>query len=137
MATDTVFARLQEIQRSWGLTHAQMAELLHVESERYSSWMEQADRDPELPTLLPGAENAAPLIAIHRRLSERLHGPEDQVQWLTRPHRDFDGNPPIQVARSSPENLAWLAYYLESALTLGLAVLQERDDAASRRPGTG
>jgi hypothetical protein len=117
MNSESLFQRFASIQREWGLTHDQMAGLLHVERDRYEAWLASA-ADPRLPTIPPGAESGAPLVAIHRRLSEKLPDTEQQVRWLTTAHPDFDGHKPYDIAVSSAENLAWLAYYLESALTL-------------------
>ncbi len=108
-----LFQALVRIQASWRLGNAEMAALCHVEESAYLGWLARASTPP--PESIPsGTQCASALVSIARRLAEKFSSVEAQVEWLTTPHTHFDQNKPLDVALSSPENLQWLAYYLES-----------------------
>ena len=108
---------LKDVQTSWGLSHPQMAALCQIDVATYINWVQDPFSDAPGGPLIPiGMEHAMPLVAIFQRLRKSIPSVEEQVKWMTTGHPDFGDNKPIDVAASSPENLSWLAYYLESAL---------------------
>ncbi len=112
----TVPQWLRKIRVEWGLEPAQFAGLLRVPIDAIEHLLESAGGDsPSQPTIPPGFDAAAPLIAIYRRLATRYPKGEEQVKWLFTAHPDFGGAKPIDVAASSLENLYWVGYYLDSA----------------------
>ncbi len=112
---------LRRIQLDWGMDSTQMASLAHVDVATYEGWV-ASKPEPEAvssaipqPTVPPGMDNAVPLVSIYRRLSAVVSSPEEQVQWLVKPHSAFDQNPPVDVMRSSLANLNWVAYFMAYA----------------------
>lgn len=110
---ETLARALARVQIDWQLSDEQMARLCHLETQAYLDAVREA-RAPDAPTIPRGLERAMTLVSIQKRLA--LHFPDaiDQVKWLSTPNRDFDQNRPLDVALSSPENQAWLGYYLAS-----------------------
>jgi hypothetical protein len=106
----TLSDHLTRIQDDWGMTDEQICALTHSDIETYRSWL-SLKSDATIPA---GMENVVPLLAIHKHLKARFAKPEAQAKWLLTPNKDFDNNKPLDVAASSPQNLFWLAYYLES-----------------------
>ena len=102
------------VQRTWKLGDLEMAALSHVSLETFQGWGQNESGSGE-PTLPPGMTGAMGVVSLHRKLSLRYPEAQDQIDWLTTSHKDFDGNKPMDVALSSPENLLWLSYYLESS----------------------
>ena len=112
-----VFSELKQVQVRWELSSAEMAALCHVPESRYSAWMEPTTGalGEDAPSQPYGAENAVRLLAIARRLESNYPDPQQQVAWLTKPNSHFDQNRPLDIALSSAENLAWIAYVLETS----------------------
>jgi hypothetical protein len=109
--------QLAEIQLEWQLSPEQMASLLHVAPATYSAWIAAgSEQRRSLATIPPGMLAAVPIVSIRRNLGRKLADPAKQVEWLFRPHPDFGNHKPIDVIASSPDNQAWVSYYLESAL---------------------
>ena len=106
---------LRVIQLEWDLKSDQLARLLQVSPDH----LEAALANPGAGTLPIGLENAAPLIAIYRQLEAKFPTTEARIEWLFAKNADFMGQPPIAIARSSAENLHWVAYYLDSAAHKG------------------
>ena len=100
---ETLYQGLRRIQLEWELTDEIMAKLVHLTPAQYAEALKEAMK-PDSPTVPRGLERGVSLVSIQKRLA--LHYPDsaDQVRWLTTPN----------VALSSPENQAWLAYYLAS-----------------------
>jgi hypothetical protein len=107
----TLSEQLAHIQDEWGMSDEQMATLIHTDTETYRKWLKIRKSESTIPE---GMDNVVPLVAIHARLKARHAKSEAQAKWLLTPNKDFDNNKPIDVAASSPQNLFWLAYYLES-----------------------
>ncbi len=124
MNTDqpTLPVLLRRIQLDWGMDSAQMASIAHVDAATFESWVsaksdDAVDASVPQPTVPPGMDNAVPLVSIYTRLSAVIPSPEEQVQWLVKPHSAFDQNKPVDVMRSSLANLNWVAYFLAYAPT--------------------
>lgn len=104
---------LARLQIDWQISEDQLARLLHLEPTALREALRRG-REPQAPTVPAGLERAPILISIHRRLTLHFPEPADQIRWLTTANPAFDGHKPWDVALSSPENLAWLGYYLAS-----------------------
>lgn len=119
-APETLVQALTRIQLDWQLRPEQMAKLLHVTTEIYAEWLRPGSAQRlSQATIPPGMMTAVSITSIQKNLARKLPDPAKQVEWLFAPHPDFGQNPPIEILSSSPENLAWVSYYLESALTKG------------------
>jgi len=117
MTEETLIEALTRIQLEWGLELKQMAALAHVTPETYSSWLSPgSDQRLSRATIPPGMLGAVPILSIQKNLARRWADPAQQVEWLFQPHPDFGKNKPIDILASSPENQAWVSYYLESAV---------------------
>ncbi len=110
---DSLGRALARVQLDWQLSDDQMAQLLHLDADAYREAL-RAARAPDAPTVPAGLGRAPALVSIHQRLSLHFPDPAEQVRWLTTGNSAFDGHKPWDVALSSPENLAWLGYYLAS-----------------------
>jgi hypothetical protein len=111
----TLYDWLQEISQVWDMDPAKLAQVLHVSQERVRSWIECPLTERSPATIPRGMETVAPLVHIYQMLGRKFQGDlEEAAQWLFQGHQDFGGETPIRVMMSSSENLAWVAYYLES-----------------------
>ena len=111
---DSFFSRLRRLQIDWGMQPAELARLLHVDTDRAEQWLKSGPGD-FAGSVPPGGEAGASLISIHQHLSNKLSQAEKHVEWLTAPHPDMGGNRPLDIAAQSPEHVAWIAYFLASA----------------------
>ena len=112
---ETLQLTVKLIQDSWGMSDEQIAALIHVDLQIYSSWMIDRTPSEDSPTIPRGMDNAVALASIYQSLKRRYPKTEDQVKWLFTQHPDFGQNKPIDIAASSAENLFWLSYYLASS----------------------
>jgi hypothetical protein len=112
----TLTEKLAQVQGRWGLKDEQLAALAHVDVQTWRGWLAR-DPDASGATVPLGMESAVPVLNIFHRLEKRFGpGKEAEVaRWLSEPHVDFGGQPPLDVAASSLENLFWVSYYLDSA----------------------
>src|SRR5438270_2717314 len=119
MEFTSVFEGLRSVQEKWGLSSSQLAALTHVTPEKFESWLESAPHTEAQAEALvpPDAKCAVALLHVFKRVRDRYPEVDKQVEWLMSPHPDFGGNRPMDVAASSPENLLWLGYYLETSQT--------------------
>jgi hypothetical protein len=111
--TDSLPVWLKRIEEEWSLEAPLMAALCHVELSRYQGWLSESHLHLSA-SIPPGMEPCVPLVAIFKKLQKLVPAPEDQIRWLTTPNSAFDGNPPFEIMKSSPSNLAWVAYILDS-----------------------
>ncbi|MBL7716706.1 MAG: DUF2384 domain-containing protein [Bdellovibrionales bacterium] len=111
----TVLDELLFIQREWGLSDPQLADLLHVPLIRLEEARANVGQSPMQPTIPPGLECGIHLISIHRRLCQVFDQKEKRVEWLDTPHSAFGDTRPMAVMLSSADNLAWVAYFLAHA----------------------
>ncbi|MGZ3689655.1 MAG: antitoxin Xre/MbcA/ParS toxin-binding domain-containing protein [Bdellovibrionota bacterium] len=102
---------LARIQAEWSMTNAEMARLAQIPEAVYKTWLTRGDESATIPS---GMDNAVPLVRIHQILARWFPAAEEQLKWLSTPHKDFGGNRPVDIAATSPERLQWLAYYLET-----------------------
>jgi hypothetical protein len=98
--TQSITQKLDELRANWNLTEAQLASLLPPDTSQ--------------------PQDAWALIGIHDRLDRwtELRGlkpsPEIRLQWLNTKNPHFGDHTPLEIMASGAENLAWLAYYLDS-----------------------
>ena len=111
----TLREALLSVQRDWKLGDPEMAALSHVDLETFLGWSPTAEEG----TIPRGMASAMGVVSLHQKLTRKFPKTDDQVHWLTTGHKDFDGNKPMDVALSSPENLLWLSYYLDSNPSAG------------------
>ncbi len=111
----TLWEALLRVQRDWKLGDPEMAALSHVDLETFLAW----NPTPEEGTIPRGMASAMGVVSLHQKLARKYPKTDDQVQWLITGHKDFDGNKPMDIALSSPENLLWLSYYLDSTPSAG------------------
>jgi hypothetical protein len=103
-----VVEELRGYQLRWELSDDELARLLHRGS-----------------VLAAGA-----LLTVCRALDAFYPDePVKQREWWARPNAALEGRPPLGLALASEDELQWLAYCLDSALTVG------KPGGASRRGG--
>ena len=107
---------LRKILLEWQMSVSQLALILGVEESRVHQVLHGSD-DEESGTIPSGFDAAPAMIRIFQLLSSRYTSTEEQLKWLFSEHPDFGRTKPIDVISSSRENLFWVAYYLESALS--------------------
>ena len=111
---ESIYDALARVRGSWGLSVEQMAAVVQVPAQTYMRWMMERSPAEGSGTVPRGMECALPILAIHQRLNSRFSSIEEQVKWLFTTHADFGNRKPIDIIASSPENSAWVAYYLDS-----------------------
>ncbi len=59
---------------------------------------------------------ASTLVRILTILRQRRPNAEDQVQWLRTPHAAFENHTPLDLMRTSYEEMQWVAYTLSAPM---------------------
>jgi hypothetical protein len=105
---------IRRIRQEWQIQDdEQLARLLHCPLASLRRWLETRP-EQDLGATPTDCLGAAALIQVRKKLETVIPEPEEQVRWLFTKRKDFDGLPPIELMGHSPEELAWVAYYLDS-----------------------
>ncbi len=110
---------LQRIQTGWELDSAELARITHVPVEVLSRFLELEPAAVEdLPSVPAELLPAVPLVGLYRKLLCVYPTAALQNEWLKRPNSVFEGIRPIDALMMSSEHVSYVAYAVESGLTL-------------------
>lgn len=113
----TLVQWLRRIQTAWELDLQKLSMISHVSVETLDRYLKMSASDVrELPSIPSGLENAMPLVAVFKSISERLPEAAQQNEWLTTENDTYEKNKPIEVMAMSPAHLAWVSYTLASPI---------------------
>ncbi len=110
---NSLYKILKGIQAEWGLLDSEMADILQRTPSTYGTWT--SNKSVSISKDHPSANDQAifAFIDIFDLVSSLLYREEQRKEWIRKSNPALDGKSPLDVMRSSAENLFEFKHYLE------------------------